>query len=137
MAVDGQAYLRVRRWPVCTCFVASDETGSAGGYKAAVRSVDYGDIVGTSIYPGLPMHVHRPPYVDYYEGNQQAVTKVLTVVSLKGVIPNQLETVTFMMPVGNVAVLIHDILPAYTIVNGMAIEQAKILQDRNNMVSLR
>jgi NAD(P)H-dependent flavin oxidoreductase YrpB (nitropropane dioxygenase family) len=127
---------------VGTRFVASEEAGATKAHKQAVLSADHGDVVRTLIYTGRPLRVRRTPYVDDWEMNRQAEIKELT---SQGIIPNQHEVekhpeqsvkaVTFLM--GNVAALIHDVLPAQTIVDNMVNEAAKILQDRSQLVSVR
>jgi hypothetical protein len=80
------------------------------------------------------------PYVDDWERNRQAEIEELTA---KGIIPNEhevnkhpeksIQAVSFLM--GDVAMLIKDILPARMIVDNMVNDAAKILQDRNKLVS--
>ncbi|KAI0305824.1 2-nitropropane dioxygenase [Multifurca ochricompacta] len=127
---------------VGTRFVASEEAGATKAHKQAVLSADHGDAIRTLIYTGRPLRVRRTPYVDDWEKNRQAEIKELT---SKGVIPNQhevekhpeksLQAVTFL--IGSVSALIHDILPAQTIVDNMATEAAKILEDRGKLVNVR
>jgi NAD(P)H-dependent flavin oxidoreductase YrpB (nitropropane dioxygenase family) len=127
---------------VGTRFVASEEAGATKAHKESILSAEHGDAVRTLIYTGRPLRVRKTPYVDDWELNRQAEIKELTA---KGIIPNQHEVekhpemsakaVTFMM--GNVSALIHDILPAKTIVDNMVNDAAKVLQDRSKQVSVR
>jgi NAD(P)H-dependent flavin oxidoreductase YrpB (nitropropane dioxygenase family) len=96
----------------------------------------------TIIYTGHPLRVRRTPYVEDWERNRQAEIKELT---SKGIIPNQhevekhseksVQAVTFLM--GDVAALIKDVLPARAIVDNMANDAAKILQDRSKLVTVK
>ncbi|ETW78693.1 hypothetical protein HETIRDRAFT_386881 [Heterobasidion irregulare TC 32-1] len=109
---------------VGTRFVASVEAGASPAHKKAVLSAGHGDVLRTIIYTGRPLRVRRTPYVEDWETNRQAEIKELT---SKGIIPNELEmekhpekslqAISFLM--GNVASLIHDVLPAQEIVNNM------------------
>ncbi|KAH9169856.1 2-nitropropane dioxygenase [Lactarius sanguifluus] len=127
---------------VGTRFVASEEAGASKAHKQALLSAGHSDVVRTLIYTGRPLRVRRTPYVDDWEKNRQAEIKELT---SKGIIPNQhelekhpeksIQAVSFLL--GNVAAVINDILPAQTIVDNIVNEAAKILQDRNKLVSVK
>jgi NAD(P)H-dependent flavin oxidoreductase YrpB (nitropropane dioxygenase family) len=127
---------------VGTRFVASEEAGATRAHKAALLSADHGDVVRTVIYTGRPLRVRKTPYVEDWEQNRQAEIRELTA---KGIIPNQhevekhpeksVQAVTFLM--GDVAALIKEVLPARTIVDNMVNDAAKVLQDRNKLVSVK
>ncbi|KAI0285762.1 2-nitropropane dioxygenase [Russula aff. rugulosa BPL654] len=127
---------------VGTRFVASEEAGATRAHKAALLSADHGDVARTLIYTGRPLRVRRTPYVDDWERNRQAEINELTA---KGIIPNEhevnkhpersIQAISF--PMGDVAALIKDVLPARTIVDNMVNDAAKILQERSKLVSIK
>ncbi|KAI0074506.1 2-nitropropane dioxygenase [Panus rudis PR-1116 ss-1] len=118
---------------VGTRFVASVEAGAPKAHKDALLSAGYEDAVTTLIYTGRPLRVRRTPYVDDWNNNRQEEIKELT---SKGIIPYEedlkkhpeksLQARTFL--IGRVAALIHDVLPAKTIVENMVNEAAEIIQ---------
>jgi len=142
---------------VGTRFVASEEAGAPAAHKQAVLTAGYDDIIRTIIYTGRPLRARRTPYIEdwcvfytctywahFYrvflffvrdgrESNRQAEIKELTA---KGIIPNDhemekhpeksLQARTF--PMGNVAAVIKEILPAREIVDNMVSEAAAQLR---------
>ncbi|THH14646.1 hypothetical protein EW146_g5714 [Bondarzewia mesenterica] len=127
---------------VGTRFVASVEAGASPAHKKALVSADHGDVLRTVIYTGRPLRVRRTPYVEDWETNRQAEIKELT---SKGIIPNQheidkhpeksLQAVTFLM--GNVAAVIHDVLPAQEIMTNMVNEAAEQLSRGASLVTVK
>ncbi|KAI0923629.1 hypothetical protein AcW1_006529 [Taiwanofungus camphoratus] len=118
---------------VGTRFVASVEAGASQAHKQAVVKAGIDDTATTLIYTGRPLRVVRSAYVDDWNNNRQAEIKELT---SKGIIPHDEEmrkypeksvhSVTFLT--GRVAGLIHEVLPAKVIVEGMVNQAAEILQ---------
>ncbi|PCH36286.1 2-nitropropane dioxygenase [Wolfiporia cocos MD-104 SS10] len=118
---------------VGTRFVASVEAGATKAHKDAVVRAGIDDTARTLIFSGRPLRVIRIPYVDDWNNNRQEEIKELT---SKGILPHDEEmrkhpekhasTITFLS--GRVAGLIHDILPAKTIVENMVNEAAQVLQ---------
>ncbi|CAL1714342.1 unnamed protein product [Somion occarium] len=126
---------------VGTRFVASTEASAPKAHKDALLSASYEDAVTTLIYTGRPLRVRRTPYVDDWNNNRQAEIKELT---SKGIIPNEeelkkhpeksLQARTFL--IGRVAALIHDVIPAKDIVEGMVNEAAEIIQNNASRVKV-
>ncbi|KAJ7142182.1 2-nitropropane dioxygenase [Mycena filopes] len=135
---------------VGTRFLASVEANAPKMHKEGVLSAGFDDAVTTLIFSGRPMRVRRTPYIDdwYYlplystaaicslivprNTNRQAEIKELTE---KGILPHQHEMDKHpekavegaRWPIGSVAALIHEVLPAKTIVENMVTEAAALL----------
>ncbi|KAJ3555981.1 hypothetical protein NM688_g2279 [Phlebia brevispora] len=119
---------------VGTRFVASVEANAPKAHKDALLSAGYEDAITTLIYTGRPLRVRRTPYVEDWNNNRQAEIKELT---SKGVLPHEheleqhpeksLQGRTFL--IGRVAALIHEVLPAKTIIDNMVNDAAKIMTE--------
>ncbi|OBZ79398.1 putative nitronate monooxygenase [Grifola frondosa] len=124
---------------VGTRFVASVEANAPKIHKDMLLSAGHEDLVMTLIYTGRPLRVRRTPYVDDWNNNRQDEIKELT---SKGIIPHEhemeehpeksIEGLNF--PVGRVAAVIDEILPAKVIVENMVSQAAQILQSGASMV---
>ena len=127
---------------VGTRFVASVEAGAPKAHKDAVLSAGYEDAVTTLIYSGRPLRVRRTPYVDNWNNNRQQEIKELT---SKGIIPHEhelekhpeksLEGRTWLL--GRVSALIHEVLPAKTIVDNMVNDAARVIQSNAAKVKVQ
>ncbi|KAJ7504239.1 2-nitropropane dioxygenase [Mycena galericulata] len=125
---------------VGTRFLASVEASAPKVHKDHVISAGFDDAVTTLIYSGRPMRVRRTPYIDDWNTNRQAEIQALT---SKGVIPHahEMENHPEKMaeggrwPIGSVAALIHEVLPAKVIVDNMVEEAAAVLQHGGAMVT--
>jgi len=127
---------------VGTRFVASVEAGAPKAHKEAVLSASYEDAVTTLIYTGRPLRVRRTPYIDDWNNNRQQEIKELT---SKGIIPHEhelekhpeksLEGRSFL--IGRVSALIHEVLPAKTIVENMVNDAARIFQSNAAKVKVQ
>jgi NAD(P)H-dependent flavin oxidoreductase YrpB (nitropropane dioxygenase family) len=115
--------------------VASEEAGMTQVYKPALLSVDHGDFVHTPIYMGHPLRVCQVPYIDDWEYNRQVKIKgpIARGIILNGHdsevdehLEESLQAATFL--IGNVAMLINDILPAQTVVHSMVNDAVMILR---------
>ena len=127
---------------VGTRFVASTEAGAPPAHKKAVLTAGYEDAITTLIYTGRPLRVRRTPYVDDWNNNRQAEIKELT---SKGILPYEHEMEkhperagpsTRPWLIGRVSALIHEVLPAKTIVDNMVNDAAKILTANANKVKV-
>jgi NAD(P)H-dependent flavin oxidoreductase YrpB (nitropropane dioxygenase family) len=127
---------------VGTRFVASVEAGAPKKHKEELLSASYEDAVTTLIYTGRPLRVRRTEFVDDWNNNRQAEIRELT---SQGIIPYEHElqkrpeisakTRPWLM--GRVAAMIHDVLPAKTIVDNMVNDAAKLLANGNSMVQAK
>ncbi|KAJ7180795.1 2-nitropropane dioxygenase [Mycena filopes] len=125
---------------VGTRFLASVEANAPKMHKEGVLSAGFDDAVTTLIFSGRPMRVRRTPYIDDWNTNRQAEIKELTE---KGILPHQHElekhpekTVEGVRwPIGSVAALIHEVLPAKTIVENMVTEAAAVLTQGGALVT--
>jgi len=127
---------------VGTRFVASTEASAPKAHKDALLSAGYEDAVTTLIYTGRPLRVRRTPYVDDWNNNRQAEIKELT---SKGILPAEheleqhpeksMQARTFL--IGRISALIHDVLPAKTIIDNMVKEAAEIFQHNAAMVQVK
>ncbi|KAH8103944.1 2-nitropropane dioxygenase [Cristinia sonorae] len=126
---------------VGTRFVASVEAGAPKAHKDAVLSAGYEDAITTLIYTGRPLRVRRTPYVEDWNNNRQAEIKELT---SKGILPAEhdlelhpeksLAARTFL--IGRISALIHDVLPAKTIIDDMVNDAARILTENARKVKV-
>ncbi|KAF9516476.1 hypothetical protein BS47DRAFT_1390723 [Hydnum rufescens UP504] len=127
---------------VGTRFVASVEAGAPKAHKNAVLAAGHGDAIRTLIYTGRPLRVGRTPYVDDWEANRQAEIKELT---SQGKIPFDLElqkdpkllTKGQAYLMGSVSAVIHDVLPAKTIIDSMVKEAVERLQTTSKLVKVQ
>ncbi|KAF7798721.1 hypothetical protein EIP86_009946 [Pleurotus ostreatoroseus] len=120
---------------VGTRFVASAESMAPKAHKDMLLSAGWDDAVTTLIYSGRPMRVRRTPYVDEWNNNRHREIRELT---SRGIIPNEheldkhpersLESRTF--PIGRVAAVIDEVLPARTIVERMVQDAATVITTR-------
>ncbi|KZP24473.1 2-nitropropane dioxygenase, partial [Athelia psychrophila] len=125
---------------VGTRFVASVEANAPKTHKEAVLSAGYEDAITTLIYTGRPLRVRRTPYVTDWNENRMAEIKELT---SKGILPveedlkahpeKSMEVRPWL--IGRVAAVIHDILPAKTIVDNMVNEAAELLSKGATLVT--
>ncbi|EKM57576.1 uncharacterized protein PHACADRAFT_170818 [Phanerochaete carnosa HHB-10118-sp] len=117
---------------VGTRFVASVEASAPKVHKEAILSAGYEDAVTTLIYTGRPLRVRRTPYVDDWNNNRQQEIKELT---SKGILPHDHELEKHpeksvegrMFLIGRISALIHEVLPAKTIVENMVNDAARII----------
>ncbi|KAJ7097201.1 2-nitropropane dioxygenase [Mycena belliarum] len=123
---------------VGTRFLASVEASAPQAHKDGVVSAGFDDAVTTLIYSGRPMRVRRTPYVDDWNTNRQAEIQALTA---RGIIPHQHELETHpekaaegRLPIGSVAALIHEVLPAKVILDDMVQQAATILTHGASLV---
>jgi len=126
---------------VGTRFVASVEAAAPKIHKESILSAGFDDAVTTLIFTGRPLRVRKTSYVEEWENNRQAEIKELT---SKGIIPaiwdveqhpeKSMQARPWLM--GRVSSLIHDVLPAKTIVDNMVEEAAVLLQRRNSIVTV-
>jgi NAD(P)H-dependent flavin oxidoreductase YrpB (nitropropane dioxygenase family) len=126
---------------VGTRFVAATEAAAPKKHKEELLSAGFEDAITTLIYTGRPLRVRRTPYVEDWENNRQAEIKELT---SKGILPvehdleqhpeKSIKARPWLM--GRVSALIHDVLPAKTIVDNMVEEAAALLQHGNSLVSV-
>ncbi|KAJ7654527.1 2-nitropropane dioxygenase [Mycena polygramma] len=124
---------------VGTRFLASVEANAPKVHKDHVLSAGFDDAVTTLIYSGRPMRVKRTPYVDDWNTNRGAEIKELT---SKGILPHELEmekrperrVEAGRWPIGSVAALIHEVLPAKVIVDNMVEEAARVLTHGGSLV---
>ncbi|KAF8216688.1 2-nitropropane dioxygenase [Mycena galopus ATCC 62051] len=121
---------------VGTRFVAAEEASAPQTHKDMIVSAGFEDAVTTLIYTGRPLRVRRTPYIDDWNNNRAAEIKELTG---KGLLPHEvelekhpeksLEGRSWLM--GRVSSLIHDVLPAKTIVDNM-VRDAAVQLSRGN-----
>ncbi|KAJ3966594.1 2-nitropropane dioxygenase [Lentinula raphanica] len=126
---------------VGTRFVASKEAGAPKYHKDLVVSAGFDDVIRTIIFTGRPLHVKKSPFIEDWEYNRQAEIKELT---SKGIVPTDwdIEQRPELMKnpdnrpwlMGKVAALIHDILPAKTIIENMVNEAAELLEHGSSLV---
>ncbi|KAF8628711.1 hypothetical protein AX17_005934 [Amanita inopinata Kibby_2008] len=126
---------------VGTRFVAATEAGAPKLHKEMVLSCGFDDAVRTIIYTGRPLRVRKTPYIEDWEENRQAEIKELT---SKGIIPHynelekhpekSIESRPWLM--GRVAALIHEVLPAKTIIDNMVNDAARLLEYGNSLVKV-
>ncbi|KAF8610775.1 2-nitropropane dioxygenase [Ceratobasidium sp. AG-I] len=127
---------------VGTRFVASEEAGAPKRHKELIVSAGHEDIARTLIYTGRPLRVRKTPYVADWEDNRREEIKELTT---KGIIPNEhemekhpeksLQARTFLM--GSVSAVIHDVLPAKTIVDNMVKDAVERIQSGNGLLATK
>ncbi|KAM6497310.1 2-nitropropane dioxygenase [Amanita muscaria] len=124
---------------VGTRFVASIEAAAPPIHKDMVVTCGFDDAIRTVIYSGRPLHVRKTPYIENWELNRQAEIQGLT---SKGILPHEhevqknpeisLKTRPWLM--GKVAALIHEVLPAKTIIDDMVNDAARLLEYGNTLV---
>ncbi|GJE98538.1 nitronate monooxygenase [Phanerochaete sordida] len=127
---------------VGTRFVASVEAGAPQVHKNLVVKAGWEDTARTLIFTGRPARVFKTPYVRDWEENRQAEIKDLT---SRGIVPadgfarpvtsNGMDTEPY--PMGRVAAVIDEILPAKTIVEKMVREAVEVLRVGGAMVTIR
>ncbi|KAJ7334310.1 2-nitropropane dioxygenase [Mycena albidolilacea] len=124
---------------VGTRFLASVEASAPKAHKDHLLSAGFGDVVTTLIFSGRPMRVRRTPYIEDWNTNRQAEIKELT---SKGILPHSHELEKHpekvvegaRWPLGSVAVLINEVLPAKVIVENMVEEAARMLSHGGGLV---
>lgn len=124
---------------VGTRFVASVEAGAPKIHKDYVIKSTHEDNIRTVIYSGRPLRVFKTPYVEEWETKRQDEIEKLT---SQGIIPvehdlnlhpeKSAESRGWLM--GKVAAMIHEVLPAKTIVDNMVNEAAELLQSKATLV---
>ncbi|KAF8216700.1 2-nitropropane dioxygenase [Mycena galopus ATCC 62051] len=125
---------------VGTRFLASVEATAPKAHKDHVVSAGFGDVATTLIYSGRPMRVKRTPYVEDWNTNRQAEIKELI---SKGILPHWHELERHpekavegsRWPLGSVAALINDVLPAKVIVDNMVEEAVRMLSQGGSLVT--
>ncbi|KAJ7781943.1 2-nitropropane dioxygenase [Mycena maculata] len=125
---------------VGTRFLASVEANAPKTHKDHVVSAGFDDAVTTLIYSGRPMRVKRTPYVEDWNSNRQAEIQALT---SQGILPHDKELESHpekivegaRWPIGSVAALIHEVLPAKVIVENMVKEATTVLQHGGAIVT--
>ncbi|KAK7025145.1 putative nitronate monooxygenase [Favolaschia claudopus] len=125
---------------VGTRFLASVETSAPKVHKDHVLSAGFEDAVTTLIYSGRPMRVRRTQYVDNWNINRTQEIEELT---SKGIVPHYHEVEKHpekavespRWPIGSVAALIHEVLPAKVILDNMVQEAAKMLTQGGSLVT--
>ncbi|KAJ7625475.1 2-nitropropane dioxygenase [Roridomyces roridus] len=118
---------------VGTRFLASEEANAPRAHKEGVLSAGFDDAVTTLIFSGRPMRVRRTPYIEDWNANRQAEIQELT---SKGILPHDHELEKYpekrldgaRWPIGSVAALITEVLPAKVIVEKMVEEAAAVLR---------
>lgn len=127
---------------VGTRFVASVEAGAPKLHKEMVVNCDIDGVVRTLVYTGRPLRVRKTKYIMEWEDKRQ--NEIIELTS-KGIVPHvqdieqhpekSMESRAWLM--GNVAALIHDILPARTIIENMVHEAARLLEYGNGLIKVR
>lgn len=127
---------------VGTRFLASVEAGAPQTHKDLVVKAGWEDTTRTVIFTGRPARVFKTPFVQDWEENRHAEIQDLT---SRGIVPadgfkrpvtsNGMDTEPY--PMGRVAAVIDEILPAKTIVEDMVSQAAQILQAGSAMVTVR
>ncbi|KAJ6518964.1 2-nitropropane dioxygenase [Mycena sanguinolenta] len=124
---------------VGTRFLASVEASAPKTHKDHVVSAGFEDAVTTLIYSGRPMRVKRTPYVEDWNTNRQAeITELIA----KGFLPHWHELEKHpekvvegsRWPIGSVAALINEVLPAKVIVDNMVEEAVRVLSQGGSLV---
>ncbi|KAF7370466.1 putative nitronate monooxygenase [Mycena sanguinolenta] len=120
---------------VGTRFLASVEASAPKTHKDHVVSAGFEDVVTTLIYSGRPMRVKRTPYVEDWDAEIKELTS-------KGVLPHWHELEKYpekavegsRWPLGSVAALINEVLPAKVIVDNMVEEAVRMLSQGGSLV---
>ncbi|KAG8699288.1 hypothetical protein FRC08_005389 [Ceratobasidium sp. 394] len=144
---DGRGLAAALMWGaqgvwVGTRFVASEEAGASKKHKELLTKAQHEDIGRTLVYSGRPMNVYRTDYVKDWEDNRADEIKELT---SKGIVPHYHEMekhpeksiMAHHYLMGNVAAVIHDVLPAKVIVDNMVSDAVKCIEAGNAMVGVR
>ncbi|KAI0788870.1 2-nitropropane dioxygenase [Abortiporus biennis] len=126
---------------VGTRFLASTESGAPQRHKELVVSAGFEDTVKSLIYTGRPARLRMTPYIsNWHNERKEELHKLLS----EGKVPWNIELdahpdkymESFPYPMGQVCSMIHEILPAKTIVDTMAVEAAEILKNGGNLVKV-
>jgi len=124
---------------VGTRFVASKEAGAPPKHKELILKAGYEDVSRTTIFTGRPMSVYKTPYIVDWEENRHKEIQELT---SKGIVPHirelekrpEISVATRPFLMGRVVAVIHDILPAKEIIDGMVRDAAKQLSLGSTLV---
>lgn len=126
-----------------TRFILAEESGTSDYNRKLLESTGFGDIIRTTIFSGRPLNARATPYIRRWEEDRR---QELLNLQSEGIIAIQNDLKTkpdddevlenvHPFPMGKVAGMVNEILPAKQIVDDMVEEACMLLTSGQKMVS--
>lgn len=127
-----------------TRFIASDEANAGVEFKQRIVEAEESDTIITRCYSGKPMRVLRNPYVEEWERKPQEIQKfpMQLMVSVQNRVANyvrdaKIDPERTMMPCGQGAGGIHEVLPCREIIARVMAEAEATIARVNQLAATR